>query len=166
LPNWRPASIRGRVASIDRGIEGLVETKPIVSYFLDFGGRTIVEAFEEALRAVETSVKKHLASFYGRDLSLILIIYRVQGVTIPVVPDKIRVGHYSAKEKSVGATVGIRAGPFSRASPIDRRRLLAETTISAVKAVRDRLLKRGLDINFDRILSDLDKAIEEAVAAD
>lgn len=99
---------------------------------------------------------------YWNDLKLLLIQYHMS--TRNDVVDfndatKFRkeLSNYSSKEKDISVIIPVILEEFLKLSPQERKKKFADDAMYAVKLVRERLEKKKLDIDFDRLISDLEK---------
>lgn len=69
--------------------------------------------------------------------------------------------NYSPKGKSISVIIPVVLEDFLKLSPQERRKKFAYDAIYAVSLVRERLKKKKLDINFEKLISDLEKCNEE-----
>ena len=98
---------------------------------------------------------------YGIDLKLILIQYYVEGKFDLNAPDKPKLSNYSSKKKDIAVTIHVTRDKFHDVSDSKRRQFIVETTLQAIDMVEKRLSKRKLDINFDALRKDIQKAAKE-----
>lgn len=116
------------------------------------------------------SKKKIIYPHYWLNLKLLLIQYHIS------TPNNIwnfewlknvkKLWNYSPKGKSISVIIPVVLEDFLKLSPQERRKKFADDSIYAVKLVRERLEKKKLDINFDKLFSDLEKCNEEYLNQD
>ena len=70
-------------------------------------------------------------------------------------------GNYSPKEKAISVIIPVVFEEFLKLSPQERKQKFADDAIYAVKLVRERLEKKKLDIDFDKLILDLEKCNKE-----
>lgn len=106
-----------------------------------------------------------ISSHYWKDLELLLIQYHIS------TPNNLwdfnyalelkTLGNYSSKEKAISVIIPVILEEFLNLSPYERKKKFADDALYAVKLVRDRLEKKKLDIDFDKLISDVEKCNEE-----
>lgn len=69
--------------------------------------------------------------------------------------------NYSPKGKSISVIVPVILEEFLKLSPEERKQKFADDALYAIKLVKERLKKKKLDINFEKLISDLEKCNEE-----
>ena len=138
----------------------------VVGFFLDLGGENADEHFSPYVwgkaglgRIIDEALDHKV---YGKNLILVLVMYHVTGELTP--DDNIsspRLSNYSNKNKDIAASFPISLVEFMSFSDAERRKLLVRTIRQAIDMVEDRLGKRGLDIDFERLRRDVRNATNE-----
>lgn len=109
--------------------------------------------------------KKIIYPNYWIDLKLVLIQYHLS------VPNNIwdfeglknvkKLWNYSPKGKSISVIIPVILEDFLKLSAQQRKQKFADDALYAIKLVQERLEKKMLDINFDKLILDLEKCNEE-----
>lgn len=109
--------------------------------------------------------QKIIHSNYWIDLDLLLIQYHlstkndIMPFTYPF--EAKTVWNYSTKDKSISVIIPVVLKDFFELSEFERKKKFTDDSIYAVNLVREKLEKKKLDINFDKLLVDLQKCNEE-----
>ena len=137
----------------------------IIGYFQLSGDGIVEDLFTPYVwgdKGYTTFINPKITSTnYGTGLKLILIQYYVEGKFDIHAPDKPKLSNYSAKNKDIAVTVPVTRDKFHDVSDSKRRQFIADTTLQAIDMVEKRLSKRKLDINFDALRRDIQKAAQE-----
>lgn len=109
--------------------------------------------------------KKLVYPNYWTDLQLLLIQYHLSTSNniwnFEWLKDVKKLWNYSPKGKSISVIIPVVLEDFLKLSPRERKEKFAKDAIYAVTLVRERLEKKKLDINFTRLISDLEECNEE-----
>jgi hypothetical protein len=131
----------------------------MVHYFLTAGDEGVSEMFTPYIwnkHGYGTLFENQfLNSNYGQDLKLLLIKYYVEGkfdINGPALP---KVSNYPEKNKDISVAITVKAGQFHDRNEFERREFIFDSTVKAVKLVRDKLAKKKLNINFEELMSDI-----------
>lgn len=131
----------------------------MIGYFLKSGDETVSQIFtpyiwqEHGLATLFESRFKN--KDYGPDLKLLLIMYYVEGkfdINGPAIP---KISNYSNKNKDLNIAITVKSGQFHDRNEFERREFVFDSTVNAIKLVRDKLAKKKLNINFDELMSDV-----------
>lgn len=96
-----------------------------------------------------------LEKHYGNDLKLLLIQYYIEGKFSSYLPESPKVGNYSTKNKDIAVAIGVTRDVFHDRNEFERREFIVDSTLKAVELVKARLIKKKLDIDFDRLIRDM-----------
>lgn len=110
--------------------------------------------------------KERILSFvYWNDLNLILIQYHISTPNnlwdFDYALNAKPLGRYSSKEKAISVIIPVILEEYLKLSPQERKQKFADDAIYAVRLVQERLEKKKLDIDFDKLLLDLEKCNKE-----
>ena len=137
----------------------------IIGYFQLSGDETVEDLFSPYIWEPKGFAMHFepiiLKNKYGEDLKLILIQYYVEGKLDLHAPDKPKLSNYSTKNRDIAVTVPVTRDKFHDVSDSKRRQFIVDTTLKAIDMVEKRLSKRKLDINFDALRKDIQKAAQE-----
>jgi hypothetical protein len=137
----------------------------MIGYFIKSGDERVSEMFtpyiwkEHGLGTLYEN--KFLNKDYGKDLNLILIKYYVEGKFEIYGPKFPKVTSFSNKNKDIGIEISVSCEYFHNRNEFERREFVLDSTINAVKLVKDKLQKRKLDIKFDELISDINSVGKE-----
>ena len=131
----------------------------MIGYFLKSGDETVSKMFTPYLwqeHGLGTLFEnRFLKKDYGPDLKLLLIMYYVEGKFDVNGPSLPKVGNYSNKNKDINVAITVKPGQFHDRNEFERREFIFDSTVNAIKLVRDKLAKKKLNINFDELMSDI-----------
>lgn len=131
----------------------------MIGFFLKSGDETVSEMFtpyiwqEHGLGTLFE--KRFLNNDYGSDLKLLLIMFYVEGKFEINGPELPKVSNYSKKNKNIRVAITARPEQFHNKNEFERREFIVDSTINAIKLVRDKVAKKRLNINFDELISNL-----------
>ena len=77
---------------------------------------------------------------------------------MPVEP---KLSNYVKKSKDIAVAIGVSRNDFHDRNEFERREFVADSTLQAVKLVKARLVKKKLNVDFDALISDAQKVIEQ-----
>lgn len=136
----------------------------MVKYYLNTGDRLGSDMFSpyvwQGNGVGELIDKISLNKDYGQDLKLLLIKYYIEGEFSGYMPIEPKLGNYSAKNKDIAVDIAVTKELFHERSEFERREFIVDTTLNAVKLVRDKLKKKKLDIDFEALINDIKEASE------
>jgi hypothetical protein len=141
----------------------------MIGFFVGSGDTTVGEMFTPYLwgsnglaNLLEPLKKKN----YGSSLKLLLIEYYVEGEHSSAfnVPH-IKVSNYSSKNKDISVKVPVRRIVFHDTDDLLRRKFLLQTTLEAIELVRIRLERKKLDVDIQRLRSDVEAIGEKFISA-
>lgn len=98
---------------------------------------------------------------YGDALDLLLIKYYVEGKFSRYLPHEPKVNNYMSKSKDISVDIVVTKELFHDCNEFERREFIVDSTLNAVKLVRDKLKKKKLDIDFEVLINDLKEVSEE-----
>lgn len=98
---------------------------------------------------------------YGGDLNLLLIQYYVEGKFSSYIPAEPKPGNYMKKNKDISVAIGVTPDVFHNRNEFERREFVVDSTINAINIVKNRLTKKKLDIDFDKLLVDVQAVAQE-----
>jgi hypothetical protein len=137
----------------------------VIGYFINSGDEAVSLMFtpyiwqEHGLATLFENTYSNKS--YGPDLKLLLIMYYVEGkfdINGPWFP---KVSNYSSKNKNINVAFTVKPEQFHNRNEFERREFVLDSTINAVKLVKDKLQKRNLDIKFDELISDINSVGKE-----
>ncbi|MGN6803288.1 MAG: hypothetical protein ACTHJN_15410 [Ginsengibacter sp.] len=138
----------------------------MIGYFLKAGDESVSEMFspyiwkEHGFGTLFESA--YLNKSYGNDLKLILIMYYVQGKFNVNGPENLKVNNYSNKKKDISVAITVLPDQFHNRNEFDRREFIVDSTLKAIKLVRDKLSKKkNLEIKFEELKSDVLEIADE-----
>ena len=95
---------------------------------------------------------------YGDDLILLLIQFYVEGqFSYFYFPSQFKVKNYSTKNRDIAVVIPVTRSVFHEASEEQRREFVLRSTLEAISAVRARLEKRKVNVDFDRLVKDVEE---------
>src|SRR5690606_26755774 len=89
---------------------------------------------------------------YGTDLDLLLIQYYVEGKFSSYLPEQPKVGNYLKKNKDIAVAIAVTRDIFHDQNEFERREFIVDSTLNAIELVKAKLIKKKLDIDFDRLI--------------
>lgn len=140
----------------------------MIGYYLQcYGPDEDWEIFNQNNNHYNTFQKEKIArSLYWEDILLLLIQYHLSTKNNVVDFDgamKIRkkISNYSSKEKSISVIFPVILEDFLKLSLQEKKQKFADDAVYAVKLVQERLEKKKLDIDFNKLILDLEKCNKE-----
>ncbi|MES2330985.1 MAG: hypothetical protein V4539_15385 [Bacteroidota bacterium] len=137
----------------------------MIKYFLKTGDEDVSKMFSPYVwqtNGLATLFERtFLNKDYGADLKLLLIMYYVEGRFDINGPQNAKVNNYSNKNKDISVAIAVTPELFHNKNEFERRKFIVDSTLNAVKLVRNKLEKRKLDIDFDLLVSDITIASSE-----
>lgn len=137
----------------------------MIGYYLNAGDQEVSDMFSPYVwgkHGLDTLFKKTLSKKnYGRDLDLLLIQYYVEGEFSSYVPAQPKLGNYMKKSKDIAVALGVTPEKFHKRSEFERREFVVDSTLDAIKRVKARLSKKKLDIDFDKLIEDVQGVANE-----
>ncbi len=131
----------------------------MIGYYLSAGDQTVSDQFSPYVwgdYGFGALIKKSIRyKKYGEGLELLLIKYYVHGKFSSYLPLEPKVGNYSKANKDISVDIGVPSYLFHEKNEFERREFIVDSTIHAVELVKNRLLKKKLDVDFDSLLYDL-----------
>jgi hypothetical protein len=131
----------------------------MIGYFLSAGDEIVSNIFTPYVwkeNGLGTLLDKEIKNKnYGNDLELLLIKYYVEGRFDVNGPSFPKVSSYSKKNKDIAVDITVTPELFHNRNEFERREFIIDSTLNAVKLVRDKLSPKNLAINFDELLSDV-----------
>lgn len=95
---------------------------------------------------------------YGDDLILLLIKFYVEGrFSYFYFPSRFKVENYSTKNRDIAVVIPVTRSVFHEVSEEQRREFVLRSTLEAIAAVRARLEKRKVNVDFDRLVKDVEE---------
>jgi hypothetical protein len=142
----------------------------IIKYFTKSGDEKVSEMFTPYVwqeHGFNTVLNEYLLNHdFGTDLKLLLVEYYVEGkfdVNGPVYP---KVSNYSKKDKSISVAFTVSKIVFHDRNEFERREFIIDSTKKAVELVRDKLLKKRLNIDFEKLLNEIKPVINKYLIAE
>ena len=140
----------------------------MIGYFIKSGGGAPTRTFEEYVwgpRGFDKLIERLKERNYGTDMKLLLIQYYVPGDFEVFGPDKLTVRRYTSKSKDIAVAITVPTKEFHYAmNEPQQREYVVNTTLDSVRAVRDRLGTKKLDINFAQLIEDVQQLGKEFTA--
>ncbi len=137
----------------------------MVGYYIDAGDEHVSELITPYLwqdYGLSTLLKKETRNRnYGKDLELLLIKYYVEGKFSSYLPHEPKVNNYMSKSKDIGVDIAVTKDLFHDRNEFERREFIVDSTLHAIKLIRDKLKKKKLDINFESLIKDIIEISEE-----
>jgi cellulose biosynthesis protein BcsQ len=134
----------------------------MIGYFIKSGDENVSEIFTPYVwkeNGFENIFKTIIGEKdYGKDLKLLLIKYYVIGKFEINAPEQPKASNYSTNNKDIAVDVTVMPKDFHDRNDKERRTFIVNSTLSAIDLVRARLSKKKLDIDFDQLISDVEKA--------
>lgn len=110
-------------------------------------------------------LERHLKSTYGEGLKLLLVSYFFDGDDDYKSEDLNRISNYSKKNLDIGVDYVVRFEAFHDKDHEGKKKYIYNTTIDAIRRVRERLGKRKeITIDFDLLENDVRAVFEEWMA--
>jgi hypothetical protein len=134
----------------------------VIGFFVKAGDVIVSKAFRPYCWKFRDIVNEKIANKkYGDGLKLILIEFLLEGQFLSLPERLIKISYYRKSEQSISAVVGI-PKTFADMEEIEKKRLIAESAIEGVEAVKERMIKKGFDkIDFQQLLDDLRACAKE-----
>lgn len=137
----------------------------IIKYYVSCGDDKISEMFTPYVwkeYGLDTVLEKCIQSQkFDSDLYLLLVEYYVEGKFDVNGPEYPKVSNYSKKNKSVSVAFTVRKKMFHDRNEFERREFIVDSTIQAIRLVKEKLSKKKLNIDFDQLLLEIKPAIEK-----
>jgi hypothetical protein len=137
----------------------------MVKYYLNTGDQLGSKMFSpyvwEGNGFGELIDKISLNKEYGKGLKLLLIKYYIEGKFSGYMPIEPKINNYMSKSKDIAVDIAVTKELFHDRNEFERREFIVDSTLNAVKLVRDKLKKKKLDIDFEALINDLKEASEE-----
>ena len=128
----------------------------MIGFYLSLGSPFIDTIFTPYISSEwgwdSISKRSQSAGLFGKDLELFLIEFYVDGEFEIALPKSRKLGNYVSKTRTVSARIPVRNEEFYLVGDQERKQFLAEAILWAVTTARKRLEKRGLDIDFAKLL--------------
>jgi hypothetical protein len=110
---------------------------------------------------LDTLMKNKLAGDYGNDMELLLIQYYVEGKFSNYLPAQPKLGNYMKKSRDIVVAIGVPRESFHDRNEFERREFIVDSTLNAIKLVKERLIKKKLDVDFDKLTKDVREVSRE-----
>ena len=137
----------------------------MIGYYLSTGDQQGSDMFSPYVWEVAgfgTLIKKEIRNKdYGDDLELLLIKYYIEGKFSSYLPHDPKLSNYMSKSKDISVDIAVTKELFHDRNEFERREFIVDSTMKAVKLVRDKLKKKKLDIDFDGLMNDIREISEE-----
>jgi hypothetical protein len=136
----------------------------MIKYYLSTGDETTGDMFTPYVwgeSGLGELMDKVLKKPYGDDLVLLLIQYYIEGKFSSYVPAEPKLGNYMKKNKDIAVAIGVTPEKFHNRNEFERREFIVDSTLDAIKLVKTRLTKKKLDIDFDRLIKDVQEAADK-----
>ena len=136
----------------------------MIGYYLNSGdqeGSDMFSPYVWSKHGLDTLMEKKLSNDYGKDMDLLLIQYYIEGRFSNYLPVPPKLGNYMKKSKDITVAVGVTRKLFHDRNEFERREFIVDSTLGAIKLVKERLVKKKLDINFDKLLQDIKEISQE-----
>lgn len=137
----------------------------MVGYYISTGDEEVGDRFIPYVwgdNGLGIGIKKDISNKdYGNDLKLLLIKYYVEGKFSRYLPHEPKVNNYMSKCKDISVDIAVTKELFHDRNEFVRREFIVDSTLNAVKLVRDKLKKKKLDIDFEALINDLKEVSEE-----
>lgn len=136
----------------------------MIKYYLNTGdqeGSDMFTPYVWGKKGFGALMDKSLKKNYGSDLDLLLIQYYVEGKFSSYIPVEPKPGNYKAKDKDIAVAIGVTREIFHNRNEFERREFIVDSTINAINIVKKRLTKKKLDIDFDKLLKDVQETAKE-----
>lgn len=139
----------------------------IIKYYCSFQGEGLSDIFLPYIwreHGLGTLLDGDLQTDYGNDLNLLLIQYFVSNSASDFKdPYCLKIGNYSKKLKDIRVPVAVTLPTFCVMSEVERRMFITISTLNAIEAVRVKLEKKKMDIDFDRLLIDVKRITQKYI---
>ena len=137
----------------------------MIGYYISCGDTEVCDVFTPYVGMgkgigiqIESVMKKEN---YGNDMELLLIQYYVEGRFSSYLPSQPKLGNYVKKNKDIAVAIGVTRAQFHSRNEFERREFIFDITLNAIKLFNERLIKKKLDINFDKLLCDFQNVAKE-----
>ncbi|QKJ30358.1 hypothetical protein HQ865_11510 [Mucilaginibacter mali] len=110
---------------------------------------------------IDTVMKIELSNDYGTDLNLLLIQYYVEGKFSNYLPIEPKLGNYKKDSKDITIAIGVTRKGFHEKEEFERREFVVDSTLLAIKLSKNKLFKKKLNIDFDKLLNDVKRVADE-----
>lgn len=134
----------------------------MIRYFIKAGGRDADTMFSKYLYANNgfDTIFKDITKRrdYGDGLKLLLIKYYVDGEVSKYQSTGKRISNYSNKNKDISVDVYVNEEIFHSKDENDRKKFIIDSTLSSVKKVKEKLNKKRLQIDFNLLIDDIERA--------
>lgn len=140
----------------------------MIGYFIKAGDPETGEMFRPYIGTpygLGQRLKRIENKDYGTGMDLLLIQLYVEGKFPIFGPEQLKVRNYSTKEKAIVVAIPVNRSSFHDVGEIERRQFLVNSTLNAINAVRARLQKRKLDIDFDTLYRDVQEIGQEFITS-
>jgi len=131
----------------------------VIKYFGKMGDECVSNLFSSYLwkeKGLDRLLDEEIGNKrYGIDLELLLIQYYVEGEFDPNGPEHPKVSNYSKKNKDIAVAISVTKSLFHNRDEFARREFIVDSTINAIKLVKDKLIKKKLDIDLDLLIADV-----------
>jgi hypothetical protein len=137
-------------------------------YFLSFGSivgdEQVHKVFQKYINEIRQCINGCMpAGAYGPDLEFILIFFHVEGeLSWFSMPVKAKLRRYSEKDKTIRYDVPITKTEFFDLDEVSRVAFIIKAINDGAAAVRRRLEKKGLRIDFEKFQKDLNWCFENS----
>ncbi|MCL4507815.1 MAG: hypothetical protein M1434_00880 [Chloroflexi bacterium] len=132
----------------------------MIGYFFKAGDPQVASMFLPYIggpSGLGTLLEPLMHKNYGDALTLLLIQYYVEGKFQINLPDHLKVRNYSTKNRDIAVVIPVTRSVFHEASEEQRREFLLRSTLDAISAVRARLEKRKVNVDFYRLVKDVEE---------
>jgi hypothetical protein len=137
----------------------------MIKYFMNSGDENVSKMFTPYLwgeHGFSTLFEDRYANKqYGNDLKLLLIKYYIEGKFDINGPESIKVNNYLKKSRDIGVDILVPFDKFHYRNEFERREFIVDTSMNAISLVKEKLVPRKLDINFDLLSNDLIQTSQE-----
>jgi hypothetical protein len=137
----------------------------MIGYYISCGDTEVCDVFTPYVgmeKGISTQIDAVLKKEnYGNDMQLLLIQYYVEGRFSNYLPSQPKLGNYVKKNKDIAVAIGVTREQFHSRNEFERREFIVDSTLSAIKLVKERLLKKKLDIDFNRLIDDVQEITVE-----
>jgi hypothetical protein len=139
----------------------------MIGYFTLEGDVEVGEHFNPYLDGFRDVLKNRFANReYGKELTLILVEYHLEGKQLKSIPDSPIVLPYRKKECSLGVAIGVPRS-FKDFSDYEKKKFIIDTTLEAVNLSYKKMSRLGYSkINFDSLINDVKECAMEYLKID
>lgn len=128
----------------------------MIGYFIRKGGPETGRVFNSQLNIYKKYIEKYInIKKYGNNLSLILIQYYISGKFLEFNSSRTKLLNYLPKEKAIAFIMEVDHKDFLKLSDEGQKKFIIKTTLNSVLAVKKRLEKKNMDIDFNSLVNDL-----------